>query len=388
MQVTIQKIAFGGEGIGFIDGKACFVEDTLPGETVEVKILHDKKNLFKAKLLKVLHPSTDRVEPPCPYVAYCGGCQYQHVGYKKELEFKESQIREIFEKNLKISSELIKPIRFSDKDYGYRNSVTLHADPKNKKPHVLAFMGRDNKSRVTVKNCLLASQALLPVFTAKFRVKNTEEEITFRLSKDQEIISSQDERFLSIKVLDEILKTSSRGFFQNNLSVTELLVQQVLKWCEFLKPTDLFDLYAGSGLFSIFAAKTAKRVFSIEESPFSLEALGMNREERALRSLTIIPGRVEREFIKVFKPEDLERPVLLMDPPRQGIARELADFISRQNSLRAIMYISCDPMTLVRDLKSIVQQGYFNVKEVIPFDMFPRTKHIETAVLLENTKPK
>ena len=203
--------------MGFLGGKACFIEGVLPGETVEIKILKEEKNFLKAKLLKVIHPSPDRIDPPCPYLARCGGCQYQHVSYQKELEFKQFQIREMFERNLKVSPDLIRPIKFSSKEYGYRNSVTLHGTPKDKKPQTLGFIGRDNRSKVAVKNCLLADPALFSVFTSKFRVRKGEEEITFRVSKDGEIFSSQNEQFLSIKVLDEIIKTSSRGFFQNNL---------------------------------------------------------------------------------------------------------------------------------------------------------------------------
>jgi tRNA/tmRNA/rRNA uracil-C5-methylase (TrmA/RlmC/RlmD family) len=380
-EIRIEKTAFGGDGVGSVDGKTCFVEGALAGETVIARILQDKRNFIRARTVKILEPSPFRVAPLCPYLEACGGCQYQHVSYHEELRIKESQVREVMDRALGLGGA-VEPIRYADKDYRYRNSVTLHRSARGGAPQPLGFIGRDNKTVVAVKNCLLADERLSPAFGTKFRLKKGTGRVTFRLSEKGEIISGETELFSRIRVGRETLLAHSRGFFQNNLAVTALLVEQVRAWVGEIRPDIFFDLYAGVGTFSLLAAKDVPRAVCVEDAIESLEALRMNAAERGRTAFRIIPGRAETVLPSVFPDESVRSAVVCLDPPRHGIEPKLAEHLSRTPAA-AVLYVSCDPVTLARDLKLILKEGHYRAEKIVPFDMFPRTRHIETAVLLK-----
>ncbi|MGH7198691.1 MAG: class I SAM-dependent RNA methyltransferase, partial [Candidatus Omnitrophota bacterium] len=294
---------------------------------------------------------------------------------------KESQVREIMDRALGLGGA-VEPIQYGAKDYGYRNSVTLHRSARGDKPQPLGYIGRDNKTVVAVKHCLLADERLAPVFGAKFRLEKKTERVTFRLSEKGEIISSEADLFSRIRLGGESVLAHSRGFFQNNLAVTELLVKQVGAWTGEMRPDVFFDLYAGVGTFSLLAAKNVPRAVCVEEAKESLDALRMNAAERGRSGLQIIQGRAESVFPSVFPDEKGGSAMVCLDPPRRGIETRLAEFLSKANA-GAIVYVSCDPATLARDLKVLLKEGRYEAEKIVPFDMFPRTKHIETAVLLK-----
>ena len=385
LEIKIEKSAFGGDGIGYEDGKTCFVEGALPGEVVIAKVLQDKKNFIKAKIVKVVEASPFRLSPPCPYYETCGGCQYQHVTYEEELRIKESQVREMMQRALGAAEQVFKPIRYSGRDYGYRNSVTLHRTQKdNSKPQSLGFVGRDNETVVPIKNCLLVDPRFSQVFQLKFRLKTGLDKIAFKLSDKGQVVTDREEVFVRMKLGGEEFLASSKGFFQNNLPVTELLAQKVCEWVERVKPQSFFDLYSGVGTFSFLSAKGVPKIICVEESTAALQALRMNASEKGSKQIQIIQGRAEKTFPHIFSQENNAGTMVCLDPPRQGIEKELAEFFSKSEGIESIAYVSCDPATLTRDLKIILNEGRYQIEEVIPFDMFPRTKHVETAVLLIN----
>lgn len=383
LEIKIERTAFGGDGIGLINGKVCFVEGALPGETVLADVIQTKKNFLKAKTLEVLKSSPHRLAPPCPYIAHCGGCQYQHVAYEEELRLKYEQARELLQKSAGVSADLVKPMRYADKDYGYRNGVTLHRTLSvNKKPQHLGFMGRDNHSRIPIERCLLVDDRLSGLFQKKFQVPQDVEKVTFKISSDGRVISDQDEVFFRIKILEESIIAHSQGFFQTNLAVTELLIRQVTEWVERVKPSSFYDLFAGVGIFSLFAARHIPKIFCVEENKASIQALEMNQNERKLKSIEITPARVEKIFTELLKKDETRNKMVLLDPPRQGLSDDLVKFIAQSSEINSLIYVSCDPATLSRDLKIILSGGHFKVQEIVPFDMFPKTKHIELAVFL------
>ena len=381
--LKVTKSTFGGEGIAAHEGKVCFVEGAIPGETVEARILQDKKNFLRARTLRVVESSPDRVEAPCPHYGICGGCQYQHVSYEAERRFKESQVRETLERlaGVKIS---VSPMLYSEKDYGYRNSVAFHIRwaPKAKRS-ILSFIASDNVSSVAVKRCDILDRRLDLLLKTSLSMKGNVKKIGFKLSESGEIVSDRDERFFRLRVGHEPIIVNSKGFFQTNLRVTELLAAQVKEWVEGASPDMFFDLYAGVGTFSWLCAGKVPKIFCVEENPFSISALRMNREEKKAVSLEIVPGQVEKVFPVLWTRVAATNAVVLMDPPRQGLEKSLAQKMAVLEGARALIYISCDIPTLARDLKILLAGGRFAVSKVIPFDMFPRTKHIEAAVLLE-----
>ncbi len=379
-ELVIEKTVFGGDGLSFFNGKACFVEGALPGEKVLVQITDEKKSFFRARILQVLEPSKHRIEPLCPYTAHCGGCQYQHADYEDELRLKSAQLAEIL-KNISPGLK-ISPMVSAGKPHGYRNSVTLHPIfSKKSKGAVMGYIGKDNVSKIAVKNCLLADPRLAPVFGREFSVKKDVEKATFRLSEGGEIVNDGAEKFYRVRLGEESFLASSRGFFQANLAAASLLAQKAAVWTAEVDPRVFFDLYAGVGVFSILCARKAEKIVCIEESRESLQALRMNREERHKASIEIVEGRVEKTFPAVWERQKDASSLILLDPPRQGVTPELAVFLSKAEAA-GMIYISCDPVTLARDLKLILAGGRWHIREAVPFDLFPRTQHLETAVFL------
>jgi len=383
IRLNVTKSAFGGEGIAVYEGKTCFVQGALPGETVEAEIIQEKKNFLRVKTRRVIESSPHRVEPRCLHYGFCGGCQYQHVSYEEERRLKESQVREILERLAGVKV-LVHPMLYSEKDYGYRNSVTFHVEQSSKsKRAIFSYIANDNVTFMAVKECPILDGRFEPILKNPFSFKKKTEKISFKLSEKDEIISDQEERFFRVRINEEEVIANSKGFFQTNLAVTGLLAKKVKRWVERIEPKIFFDLFAGVGTFSWLCAKTVPKIFCIEENPFSVSALQMNREEKKRSSVEIVPGRVEKVFPSSVAHAGAGEAVVLMDPPRQGLDKSLAEKLARVESVKALVYISCDIPTLARDLKIILSNGKFVLKEVVPFDMFPKTKHIEAAVLLE-----
>lgn len=384
IELSIQKIVFGGDGMGLVNGKVFFVEGALPGEKVTAKIVSEKKNFGRARLLEILEPSPARIKPPCPYVRECGGCQYQHLAYEEELRWKMLQIREAFERPLGLAPGLIEPIRSGSKDYGYRNSVTLHKTPGAFEiPRRLGFVGRDNRSTVIVDHCLLADERLQPVFGTGCRLERGEKDRTFRCDQDGGIVSSENLLASRVRVGNETLTVSSRGFFQNNLEVTGLIADRTGEWVRDIAPSRFIDLYAGVGTFSLLAAKEVPEIYCFEENPYSVDCLKKNFSEKGISLAGAFEGRVENTYPRFARAEPKEKTLVFMDPPRQGIDPGLAEFLSTGATAENIVYLACDPAMLVRDLKIMLSGGRWAIRRVAPFDMFPRTKHIETLVWLE-----
>ncbi len=388
VELEIRALAFGGEGVGSVEGKACFVEGTLPGETVIARVTQDKKRFMRAKLLKVVEASAARVEPPCPFVENCGGCQYQHIAYAEELRLKEAQVREAFQRAFGLPGDAVRSIRRGARDYRYRNSVTLHAagrGPKGSGPGAPAFVGRDNRTLVPVTDCLLVDERLRGAFTPPLRPGRGADKATFRLDSQGHAVSDHDDRFLRVNVAGEEFVAHSRGFFQNNLEVTADLAAVLAEWVARTAPEVFYDLYGGVGTFGFLAARGVPRLVCIEEHPGSLQALRMNRSEKGRSaSLEIVEGSVEKAFPLVWRrPDRAGRSFICLDPPRAGLDGALCRFLEEQVDAAAIAYVACDLPCLVRDLGVLLERGRYGVREVVPFDMFPRTKHIEVAVLLE-----
>ena len=386
IELRIEKLVFGGDGLGFVDGKVCFVERTLPGEKVLARILSDKPNFMKAKLLRVLEASPHRIHPPCPYIERCGGCQYQHLPYPEELKWKEHQVRESFAQAFKSEEIPILPIQYGAKDYGYRNSITIHrTTEKNNKPQRLGFIGHDNHSKVMIDYCMLADERLKEIFTSEYKLNRREEKRGFKLDEKGRIFANDEEKLYRIHVGGRSLWTSSMGFFQNNIEVTELIAKKLAEYVGVLKPSRFLDLYAGVGTFPLLAARNVPEIHCFEDSPYSTGCLRRNVKELELPLAGIFSGKVEKTFPRFILQHPKPGTLVFMDPPRQGIASSLADFLAKEDVGENILYLACDLQILLRDLRQILASGRYKVREVIPFDMFPRTKHIEVLTHLQKT---
>ncbi|MFH1799556.1 MAG: TRAM domain-containing protein [Candidatus Omnitrophota bacterium] len=396
IELKIEKLVFGGDGLGFVDGKACFVERALPGEKILARILSDKPNFMKAKLLRVLEASPCRIPPPCPYIERCGGCQYQDLPYLEELKWKECQVHESFSQVFKGEDIPTLPIQHGPKEYGYRTSITIHrTTEKNHKPQRLGFIGHDNYSKVLIDYCMLADERLKKIFTAEHKLNRREEKRGFKLDEKGRIFTNDEEKLYRISIGGRSLWASSMGFFQNNIEVTELIAQKLAEYLEALKPSRFLDLYAGVGTFPLLATHPPKRgspdleaacgipeIHCFEDNPYSTGCLRRNVKEWELPLAGIFSGKVEKTFPRFILRSPKPGTLIFMDPPRQGIASSLADFLAKEDAGENILYLACDLQILLRDLRQILARGRYKVREVIPFDMFPRTKHIEVLVWL------
>lgn len=386
IEIKIEKLVFGGEGLGFVGGKACFVEGALPGEKILARILSDKPNFMKAKLIRLLEASPHRIHPPCPYIERCGGCQYQHLPYSEELRWKELQVRESFSQAFKGEEISILPIRFRPREYGYRNSITIHrTTEKNNKPQRLGFIGRDNYSKVLIDYCMLADKRFREIFVAEHKLRRSEERRGFKLDEKGRIFTSDEEKLYRISVGGRSFWTSSLGFFQNNIEVTELIAKKLTEYVATIKPARFLDLYAGVGTFPLLTAHGVPEVHCFEDSPYSTGCLRRNVQEFEFPLAGIFSGKVEKTFPRFMVQHPKPGTLVFMDPPRQGIASSLAEFLAKTEVGENIFYLACDLQILLRDLRHIRSTGRYKIREVIPFDMFPRTKHIEVLTHLQKT---
>lgn len=357
-----------------------FLEGAVPGEEVEARTVQEKKDLLYARTVRVLKPSPGRVEPVCVHTAVCGGCQYQHMSYQEELSWKEAQVRETVEKSLGLSG-IVRPILRGPKEYGYRRSAVFHAvgGGRGKMPR-FAYIGKDNVSAVPLSQCDILDPALERMIVSV--PMHAAGKIGYKLDEKGRVIDDRKESFFRVTLSGQTFLAHSQGFFQNNWEVTEILAAKLRGWVEETAPDVFFDLYAGVGTFTFLAARDVPATVAIEESRASMAALRMNRQEKKLEELELVEGRVERAFPEAWQRRGSPRSLVLFDPPRQGMEKSLATYLGSQVDAQRLIYISCDPATMTRDLRLILSGGRYSLESVTPFDMFPRTKHVEAAALL------
>lgn len=382
IRLRIEKSIFGGEGLAFLDGKTIFVENALPGETVEARIVSEKKDWSRARTLKILEKSPGRVEPRCRYYGRCGGCQYQHAEYSEELRMKEGQIRELLEKIAGIKDQ-VRGILHGRSDYGYRRSATFRVIHKKRtqKP-ALAYISKDNVTPLEVQSCDLLHPSLEKVLKESPKIGSDSQKISFKLSRDGKILSDEKEVFFPVDLSGQRLLVSSQAFFQNNWEVTELISQRIAEAVAKIGPKMFIDLYAGVGTFTFLCAKNIPEILCVEENSHAVAALGMNRQELGWPQIRIQEGRVERVFEKLWRETGIPDSAVFLDPPRQGMDKKLTSFLAQSVQAKALIYVSCDPATLARDLRILIGSGNWRLGEVVPYDMFPRTKHMEAVAFL------
>lgn len=380
MILKITQSVFGGDGLAHLDGKAVFVEGALPGESVEVELTEIKKNFSRAKLIKVIQPSPQRITPECPHASHCGGCQYQSVPYAEELQMKQAQLGEIFRRHSFL--KCLRPIIPSGSEWSYRSSLTLHpVQPSSKSTTRLGLYGKDHRTVIPVKDCLLADRAFKPLFQMELPAKRCPDRVTFKLDESGRMVDDMKESFLRMKLANESFLVHSGGFFQTNPSIAGKIFEAIRTEIQQTRPEVLFDLYAGVGALGLSGHEACGRLVFVEENPKAVQALRMNLQEREISLASVHEGRVERLFAEVLREYGCPQAMFVLDPPRAGLNRQLAGKLARQTSGR-ILYLSCDPVTLARDLDILTGEDGWMVSQIQPYDMFPRTAHIECLAML------
>jgi 23S rRNA (uracil1939-C5)-methyltransferase len=360
VDLKIEDIAFGGKGVAREQGKAIFVPYTIEGELVSAEVVREKKQFAEAELVEVKESSPHRVTPECPYFGHCGGCAYQHIGYEHQLAIKWRQVRNVLQRIGKLKDIPLRPIIPSPKPYGYRNRITVHAQDG-----VIGFFRRDSHRLIDVERCPISCDEVNRELTELRRRHPRDGHYTLRAS------------------------SSRRVFSQTNDEVANALRDLIID----LVPSNqdlLIDAYCGAGFFAKALLDKFERIVGIDWDRFAIAAAKENATEKE----TYIAGDVEEELQKVGAVHPNRPPVddihpgrlrsiapttILIDPPATGLSANARKAIVSL-APTTIIYVSCNPATLARDLKEL--QEKFTIHSVTPLDMFPQTAEIEVAVHL------
>ena len=358
--LTIHDLAFGGEGVGRIDEFVVFVPFVLTGETVTVEITELKKNFARAKLLNILTPSPERVTPECSYFGVCGGCQYQHIRYAAQLRFKHKQIADLFERVGKISPEKVAPVLPCPAPYGYRNRIMVRSQWNGPaKKLVVGFIGVNNKYVEDITECKIAEPAL-------------NEQITHVRANPPPKGGIK----VVLRVQPEGWEVPRDSFFQNNFFLLPKLVETVREFLQASGAKHLIDLYCGVGYFGIEAASVVESFVGVEYDQLAIAAARKNAASRGINNGEFVAAKVEEFLPELLKKFSAEQTAVILDPPRKGCWPETLELL-RQTKPAQVIYVSCHPATMARDLNILCADGVFELVRVQPLDMFPQTQHVE-----------
>ena len=363
----------------------------LPGERVRVRVFRNHANYSEADLVQVLEASPNRITPKCPLFGRCGGCQYQNLEYSEQLGWKRRQVAELVEHMAGLTLE-VAPVIGSPKPFGYRSKITPHfGTPAEGRELAIGFLRQGTRfDIVDVPRCEIATDAInerLAAARAEIRALSAsgsfERGSTLLLRDAGGTVSTRHEDRVT-EVLDlgpgETLRLSflARDFFQNNPFILPAFARYVRDQAKASGARFLVDAYCGSGLFALASAKAFERVAGVEVSETSVVFARENAASNGIANASFTAGDAAAIF------EKLEFPgadsVVVIDPPRKGcdaaFLRQLFAF-----GPRAVVYVSCDPATQMRDLKDFLAAGY-SATSVQPFDLFPQTRHLECVITL------
>jgi tRNA/tmRNA/rRNA uracil-C5-methylase (TrmA/RlmC/RlmD family) len=360
INLTIHDLAFGGEGVGRIDELVVFVPFVLVGETVEVEITELKKNFARARLLQILAPSPERVDPQCKYFGACGGCQYQHISYAEQLRMKHKQIADLFERVGKLPREVVAPVIGCPQPYGYRNRIMIRSQWNGPaKKLEIGFIRTDNKFVEDITECKIAEPSL-------------NEQITHVRANPPPKGGIK----VVLRVQPEGWEVPRDSFFQNNFFLLPKLVETVREALQAGGSRHLIDLYCGVGFFGIEAAGVVDSFVGVEYDKLAIAAARQNSASRNITNGEFVAAKVEEILPELLQKFSAEKTAVILDPPRKGCWPETLELL-RQTRPAQVIYVSCHPATMARDLNILCADGVFELARVQPLDMFPQTQHVE-----------
>lgn len=384
LEVRIENLTNEGSGVARVDGWVVFVPFALPGELVRCRIYRNHKNYSNADLVEVLEPSPDRVAPACPLFGTCGGCQYQHLAYERQLEWKRRQVEELLRHMAKIEHPVL-PVIASPRQYGYRSKITPHFHkPKGGEIGAIGFLRAGTRNAmIDVEQCPIAMTALNEQLRA-VRAEARANQNAFRNGATllmraavNGVLTRPDE--IAVEQVGAMKFEFQAGdFFQNNPFILPEFVAYAVEQARASGARHLVDAYCGSGLFAISAAPAFQEVIGVEISESAVRKAAHNAEINGLGNCRFLAADAGEIFRSV--PHPGQDTVVILDPPRAGCSE---DFLRQLFAFdpRRVVYISCNPATQMRDLVLFGEAG-FRLEAVQPFDLFPQTKHLECVMTL------
>lgn len=360
VRLTITDIGFGGEGVARLGEFVVFVPFVAPGEVVEAELTEVKKSFARARLLKVVEPSSDRVKPPCRYFGDCGGCQYQHLDYPAQLRVKHKQVRDLFQRIGRVDPALVEPVIPCPQPFGYRNRIMIRSQwDKFKQGLNIGFIRADNRLVVDIEECLIAEPAL------------NEQIKQVRLHPPP-----KGGLKVVLRIAPEGWRLPRDSFFQNNFFLLPKLVETVRDRLRDCASRFLIDAYCGVGFFSVELADLVEEFAGVEVDTAAIHAARQNAQDRGRLNGQFLAGRTEELLPHMLRRFDAGTTTLILDPPRTGCPPELMQALLATHP-RQVLYVGCHPATMARDLNVLCAGDVFQVTKIVPLDMFPQTQHVE-----------
>ncbi|HCE06112.1 MAG TPA: RNA methyltransferase [Verrucomicrobiales bacterium] len=368
--LQIEDIAFGGEGVGRVEGFVVFVPLVIKDETVEVTITEVKKNFARAELVNVINPADSRIDPECQYYGDCGGCQYQHMAYEAQLEMKQKQVADLFERIGGFTQDKVTPVIPCPQPYHYRNRILVRSQWNGKaKKLLVGFRKRNSHWVVEIDECKIAEPALN--------------------AQIPEVRANPPKRGgikVNLRITPEDWTVQDHSFFQTNYFMLPRMVEAVRKVFQSSGSDYLIDTYCGVGFFAIELASLAKRYAGVEYDKGAIKAARENATQFGGDNGEFIEGRTEDLLPSLLAKFDAGKTSVILDPPRKGCAPAALEQL-REVRPSQVIYISCHPATLARDLNILCADGVYRLEQVIPVDMFPHTQHVECITDLRLNSP-
>ena len=442
LNVYVEDLTHDGSGVAKVDGYPLFIPGALPGEEAEIQVMKTMKRYGFAKLLNVTKESPDRAEPPCHVFWECGGCQLQHLSYEAQLRQKQKTVRDVMERIGKIPHVPVHPVKGMDDPWRYRNKSQIPFSERDgevvsgfyrsrthhivdtdvciiqgeeadeimstlkHEMHSMGIEAYDERTHRGMLRHLIVRKAratgelmvVLVTRSKKFPQKDAAIELIKRVVPEvtsimQNVNSEKTNVIFGNKtillygkpfIVDTIgdikFEISARSFYQVNSEQTQVLYGQALEYAQLTGNETVIDAYCGIGTISLFLAQNAKEVYGVEIVPQAIEDAKRNAELNGIENAHFEAGPAE-EVIPKWYAEGKRFDVLVVDPPRKGCDEKLLDTILEYKPKR-IVYVSCDPATLARDLR-ILEDGGYRTQEVQPVDMFPHSSHVECVALIE-----
>ena len=372
-----------GNGIGKINNKVVFVPKSITGDECEIEIIKSYKNYDIGKIEKITNKSEKRIDALCPYYNSCGGCNISNLEYQEQLLFKENKVKNIFKKYLGI--DIIPNVIDSEKQYQYRNKITYHNDNElgliaetngvinidkcllvSDKINNLYIKIKENDTSqvklVTIKEC---DNGLILIIMGEMNVDNLKD-LCIEINVNNKCVYKREDGFISLRDLK--YKVSDKAFFQINTSNICKLYDEIIRYGEFKKSDRVIDLYCGVGSISLYIAKYVKSVLGIEIVEDAIVDAEENAKINKINNVSFLCGDVSKLI-----DDNINGDILIVDPPRVGID-EYSLSVINDSKINKIIYVSCDPMTLVRDIKKLDNYKLCNISVL---DMFPQTHHCE-----------